>query len=139
MKTKVIRLEINIESEICLEMRADFTISDIIFTEYSTLLDYDKLAENYKTAIKKLGKFTMLTAQLSVYDKGDYMLSSKQFISSFRFVNRYNELTMSRWNGDCYNDFQPSTKNDILKMVKELVEKGNQKYIELIRLNEVNN
>lgn len=139
MKTKVIRLEINIESEICLGMSADFTISDIIFTEYSTLLDYDKFAENYKTAMKKLGKFTMLTAQLSVYDKGDYMLSSKQFISSFRFVNRCDEYTMSRWNGDSYNNFQPSTKNDILKMVKELVEKGNQKYIELIRLNEVNN
>ena len=114
-------------------MRADYTISDVIFTEYSTLLDYEKLAENYKSAMKKLGNFSMLTGQLSVYDKSDYMRSTNQIESSFRFTNNYSEVKMSRWNGDSYNNFQPSEKGEILKMVKELVEKGNRKYIELIK------
>ena len=138
MKTKVIRLELLIESNISIGMRAEYTISDIIFTEYSTLLDYEKLAENYKSAMKKLGNFSMLTGQLSVYDKNDYMRSTNQIESSFRFTNNYNEIKMSRWNGDSYNNFQLSEKSEILKMVKELVEKGNRKYIELIKEAQVN-
>jgi hypothetical protein len=132
MKDKTIRIEFHIENEFGGGMTAEYKVYDIIFTRYDSLFSYDALLDNIKIALKKLGSFTMLTATLSVKNDGDYY-SNADIESSFRFVNRYGELKFTRLIGNQYYDFQPSDKKEIFKMVKDLVEKGNKKYIELLK------
>ena len=131
---KIIRLEIQIECDVNTSLRGEMWVTDSIATEYDRLLDADRIIESYKLALKKLGNFTMLTISVLTYNDGDYMRHSQNMISSCRFVNRYHEVKFSPLMGDnCYSNFQPSDKKDIMMRIKSAIEKGNNEYINLIK------
>ena len=132
-KHKTISVNIQIESEITIGLRAEFSISDVIFTEYDRLLNYEEIRDNIRLAIKKAGNYKMLTATLGIRNANEYGYNANNIESSFRIINRYDEVTMSRWNGDSYNNFQPFNAKEMMSLVKDLVDRGNKKYIEFIK------
>jgi hypothetical protein len=132
---KVIKIEIEIENEFSVGFRGTMNINDMIFTEYSRVLDYDILAERYKKAIKKLEGFTMLTITLTSYEQGKYKLSDMDIIKSFRYTQRFGEVQKSNFNGYSYNDFNDDNLKTILPSIKEMVERGNKEFIELLKSN----
>ena len=130
---KTIKIEINIEKEFQTGLRGEMCISDMIFTDYSHLFNFDDILKNYKLAIKKMEGFTMLTATLLVYDSGNYQINNQNIISSFRYTNKYNEIKKSRLNGNSYNDFIEDDIKNILPSIKEMVDKGNKEFIEILK------
>ena len=133
MKSKTIKIEIEIEREFQTGLFGKMEIREMIFTDYSHLLDFETILNNYKFALKKLDGFTMLTATLMVYNSNSWTSHDQEIISSFRYVNKYNEVKKSRLNGNCYNDFQENSLKNILPDIKEMVEKGNRKFIDLLK------
>jgi len=133
MKSKTIKLEIEIEKEFQTGLRGKMEISEMIFTEYSHLLDFEAILNNYKFALKKLDGFTMLTATLMVYNSNSWTIHDQEILSSFRYLNRYHEVKKSRLNGNSYNDFQENNLKNILPDLKEMTEKGNRKFIDLLK------
>lgn len=132
---KTIKIEINIEKEFQTGLRGEMFISDMIFTEYSHLFNFDDILKNYKLAIKKMEGFTMLTATLLVYDSGNYQINNQNIISSFRYTNKYNEVKKIRLNENSYNDFIEDDIKNILPSIKEMVDKGNKEFIEILKNN----
>lgn len=131
---KTIKIEIVIENEFQTGFKAEMTINDIIFTDYEHLLSYEHIEDCYKKAMRKLESFTMLTATLLIYDSGAWGSTEQDIVSSFRYTNRYGEVKKSMLNGDSYDLWQDDSSKNILKDIKEMVNIGNRKYIELIKL-----
>ena len=132
---KIIKIEILVEKEFATNLYGEFKITDLIFTEYDRLLNFDEIKENYRKALKKLEGFTTITATLLVYNDGEWKMTSSNIQSSFRYVNRYGDIKMSRWDGYSYPNFLDALGKSILGDIKELVDKGNRTYIELIKNN----
>jgi hypothetical protein len=130
---KTIKIEILIEQEFQTGFRAEFTISDMIFTEYSHLLSYEHIEDCYKKAMKKTNGFTMLTATLFIHDSNIFY--PLPIHKSFRYVNRYGEVKKSLFNGNSYDNWQDESAKNILSDIKELVNLGNREFIELIKSN----
>lgn len=132
---KIIKIEIEIENEFQTGFRGTMNVNDMIFTEYSTLLNYDHLADCYKKAIKKLEGFSMLTITLLSYEQGMYRLSDINTIKSLRYTQKYGEVKRSNFNGCSYNNFVDDSIKNILPNIKEMVERGNKEFIELLKSN----
>lgn len=133
MKSKTIKLEIEIEKEFQTGLYGKMEIREMIFTEFSNLLNFEAILNNYKLALKKLDGFTMLTATLMVYNSNSWTIHDQEILASFRYLNRYQEVKKSRLNGNCYNDFQENNIKNILPDIKEMLEKGNRKFIDLLK------
>lgn len=133
MKNKIVKLEIEIENEFKCGLRGKMEIVEMIFTDYSHLLDVETILENYKFALKKLNGFTMLTASLLIYEDGYYQNRDKEIVSSFRYTNKYGEVKKSRLNGNCYNNFFDTSAKSINLDIKEMVEIGNRKFIDILK------
>jgi hypothetical protein len=132
---KIIKIQINIENEFGTGFRGEMDINDMIFTEYTSLLSYDHLAECYKKAVKKLEGFSMLTITLLSYEQGMYRLSDINTIKSIRYTNKYGEVKRSDFNEYSYNNFVDDSIKTILPSIKEMVERGNKEFIELLKSN----
>ena len=132
---KIIKIEIEIENEFQIGFRGTMNVNDMIFTEYSSLLNYDHLADCYKKAIKKLEGFTMVTITLSIYEQGKYRAADMDIFKSFRYTQKFGEVQKSNFNGYCYNNFVDDSIKNILPNIKEMVEKGNREFIELLKSN----
>jgi len=132
---KIIKIEIEIENEFSVGFRGTININDMLFTEYSRVLDYDILAERYKKAIKKLEGFTMLTITLTSYEQGKYKVADMDIFKSFRYTQKCGEVQKSNFNGYSYNDFNDDSIKNILPSIKEMVERGNKEFIELLKSN----
>ena len=91
------------------------------------------ILKNYKLAIKKMEGFTMLTATLLVYESENYQINNQNIISSFRYTNKYNEVKKSGLNGNSYNNFIEDDIKNILPSIKEMVDKGNKEFIEILK------
>ena len=123
---KIIKIEIEIENEFSVGFRGTININDMLFTEYSRVLDYDILAERYKKAIKKLEGFTMLTITLTSYEQGKYRVSDIDIIKSLRYTQSIGNVQKSGFNGYSYNDFNDDSIKNILPSIKEMVDRGNR-------------
>jgi hypothetical protein len=132
---KIIKIEIEIENEFSVGFRGTMNINDMLFTEYSRVLDYDILAERYKKAIKKLEGFTMLTITLTSYEQGKYKVADMDIFKSFRYTQKCGEVQKSNFNGYSYNNFVDDNIKNILPSIKEMVERGNKEFIELLKSN----
>lgn len=132
---KIVKIEIRIENEFNLMLRAEFVVTDLIFTKHDSLLNYKKIVDNYRKAIRKSEGFSMLTATLLVYNEGECG-RSQNIESSFRYVHRHAEVKKSMFNGCSYNNFVEADKNNVRADIKKLVEAGNKKYLELITFTE---
>ncbi len=132
---KIIKIEIEIENEFSVGFRGTININDMLFTEYSRVLDYDILAERYKKAIKKLEGFSMLTITLTSYEQGKYRVSDIDIIKSLRYTQSIGNVQKSGFNGYSYNDFNDDNIKNILPSIKEMVERGNKEFIELLKSN----
>jgi hypothetical protein len=132
---KIIKIEIEIENEFSVGFRGTMNINDMLFTEYSRVLDYDILAERYKKAIKKLEGFSMLTITLTSYEQGKYKVADMDIFKSFRYTQKCGEVQKSNFNGYSYNHFVDDSIKNILPSIKEMVERGNKEFIELLKSN----
>jgi hypothetical protein len=132
---KIIKIEIEIENEFSVGFRGTMNINDMLFTEYSRVLDYDILAERYKKAIKKLEGFSMLTITLTSYEEGKYRVADMDIIKSLRYTQSIGNVQKSGFNGYSYNDFNDDNIKNILPSIKEMVERGNKEFIELLKSN----
>jgi hypothetical protein len=115
------KLTIEIETEIETGLKANFEVSEILFTSFDYLF-------------KKLNnKFNMLTITLLKYQSGYY--NNNNIIFSCRYVNRYSEVTRSNFNGNSYNNFIASDIKEIKKDIEQSIEIGNRNFIETIKKN----
>lgn len=112
-----------------------FELRHTIFTEYDSLLDVKEVMTNYRAALKRLGNFKMITATLTLRDKNDYGWHKVQdVVKSWRYVNRYDDVTFAPWNGNMYEEFTPSDKKSIESRLADLVELANKTYIQQLQL-----
>jgi len=134
MQHKKIAIEIEVEYDIAIGLSGKFDIRSVLFTEYDSLLDAEGVIANYRTAIKKLGNFSMLTATLTLRDKNDYGWNKPQdVVKSWSYVKRYDEVTFAPWNGHRYEDYAPSDKKSIESRLKELVTLANTTYVQQLK------
>jgi hypothetical protein len=132
---KIVKVEIAIANEFNIMLRTEFVVTDLIFTNHNSLLNYKKIVENYRKAIRKSEGFSMLTGTLLIYNAGEY--GRRESIElSFRYTHRYAEVKKSAFNGYSYNNFVEADIKNILTDIKELVEAGNKKYLESITYTE---
>ena len=76
----------------------------------------------------------MLTATLTLRDKDDYGWNKPQdVVRSWRYTNRYDEVSFAPWNGRRYDDFAPSTKKSIESRLKDMVAEANTTYIQQLK------
>ena len=128
------KLSIEIETEIETGLKANFEVSEILFTSFDYLFKSDEVINKYKLAMKKLNnKFNMLTITLLKYQSGYY--NNNNIIFSCRYVNRYSEITRSNWSGNSYNNFIFSDIKEIKKDIENSIEIGNRNFIETIKKN----
>ena len=121
---KIFEIKVEIDGSFAnTDIKSSFVTSQMLFTDFNNLFDYETLKNNTATCLKKCGKFNMLTVTLMVRNENVY---SQEVLSSFRFVDRYaGEIAFSRWNGYSYNDFQPSELKKLNGLLKDLTNKGN--------------
>ena len=128
------KLSIEIETEIETGLKANFEVSEILFTSFDYLFKSEDIINKYKLAMKKLNnKFNMLTITLLKYQSGYY--NNNNIIFSCRYVNRYSEITRSNFNGNSYNNFVFSDIKEIKKDIEQSIEIGNRNFIETIKKN----
>jgi len=128
------KLLIEIETEIETGLKANFEISEILFTSFDYLFKSEDIINKYKLAIKKLNnKFNMLTITLLKYQSGYY--NNNNIIFSCRYINRYSEITRSNFNGNSYYNFIASDIKEIKKDIENSIEIGNRNFIETIKKN----
>jgi len=128
------KLLIEIETEIETGLKANFEISEILFTSFDYLFKSEDIINKYKLAIKKLNnKFNMLTITLLKYQSGYY--NNNNIIFSCRYINRYSEITRSNFNGNSYYNFIASDIKEIKKDIEQSIEIGNRNFIETIKKN----
>jgi hypothetical protein len=134
MQHKKIAIEIEVEYDIAIGLSGKFDIRTLLFTEYDSLMESEAVIINYRTALKKLGGFSMLTATLTLRDKNDYGWNKPQdVVKSWRYVKRYDEVTFAPWNGHRYEDYAPSDKRSIESRLKELVILANTTYVQQLK------
>ena len=128
------KLSIEIETEIETGLKANFEVSEILFTSFDYLFKSNEVINKYKLAMKKLNnKFNMLTITLLKYESGYY--NNNNIIFSCRYINRYNEITRSNFNGNSYYNFIASDIKEIKKDIEQVIEIGNRNFIETIKKN----
>lgn len=131
MRDKIIKIIIDIESEMSSNIKLDIRVMDMLFTKYNRMFLAEEFISDYNKAMRKVKNFKMITATLMMYDEGVY--PSEQIKKSFRFVNNRSDVQMSWWNGERYNDFNTSDKKEIIPMLKAMVSDANILYVEQIK------
>ena len=131
MKDKIIKIVIDIESEMSHSIKIDIRVMDMLFTKYNRMFSAEEFVSDYNKAMRKVKNFKMITATLMMYDEGVYL--PERITKSFRFVNNHSDVQMSRWNGERYNDFNTSDKKEIIPMLKAMVSDANSLYVEQIK------
>lgn len=136
MEHKKIAIEIEIENEMIGGMVGSFVIRDVLFTEYDGLFDSEQIIDKYKTAMKRLTGFTMMTATLTLRNDGDYGYNKAQdVVSSFRYTNRYDEVKYSKWFNNRYENWFLADKKDMTDKLKDMIALANRTYIQALKQN----
>ena len=130
---KVIKISVTIDNDYNVGMRSTFTISDMIFTDYSHLLSCEAITENLTLALKQSKGFTMLTIDVYSYDSNDYSFKN-DMILGIRYLCKYGEITKANFKNNRYENWFDATKKDIFLDLKNSVSKVNDKYIEFLKL-----
>lgn len=134
MQHKKIAIEIEVDYDIAIGLYGKFEVREVIWTQHNDLMESESLIAKYRTALKKLGNFTMLTATLILRDANDYGYAKTQdLVKSWRYVNRYDEVTFAPWNGHRYEDYAPSNKKSIESRLKDLVILANTTYVQQLK------
>ena len=135
MNNNWIKLGIEIDNS-TLGFTQTINVSDMISTEYTRLLD-ESILDNYKKALKACGgKFDMITISISRSVSYSY---TYQYLHQFRFLG--NKSTPDNPDGiqgcmyfnNMFGDFQPCDKKEIVKTIKEYINKANRIYVETIQ------
>lgn len=111
-------------------------VSDLISTDYNRLID-ESIADKYKKAIKACGnKFDMITIVISRNVGNTYLYEP---IYQYRFLGKKDTPTNPNGIEGCvfyngmFGDFQPCDKKEIIKTIKDYINKANSIYIEHIK------
>ena len=130
---KVIKISVTIDNDYNAGMKSTFTVSDMIFTEYSNLLGCESITENLSLALKQSKGFTMLTIDVYSYDSNNYSFTN-DIILGIRYLSKYGEITKANLKNNRYENWFDATKKDIFLDLKNAVQTVNNKYIEFIKL-----
>tara|TARA_R110000868_G_scaffold59953_1_gene183885 strand:+ start:660 stop:1076 length:417 start_codon:yes stop_codon:yes gene_type:complete len=126
---KTIKITIEIESELDRNTTSVIKINDMLFTNYSNLLDADDILESFKKAMKVSKNFKDITICVNTTDYGNYL--SYQHIQSFRILNNYGIITASEGNlthGNFVN-YLPFDIKHINQVIKDHVRRVNSQFI----------
>ena len=111
-------------------------VSDLIYTDYNRLID-ESIADKYKKALKACGnKFDMITIVISRSVCNDYTYKP---LYQYRFIGKKDTPTNPGGIEGCvfyfgmFGDFQPCDKKEILKKIKDYINKANSIYIAHIK------
>ena len=130
-----IKLSIEVECATT-NFRQVIEVTDMITTEFTRLLD-DSIIDNYKKALKACGnKFDMITIVVSRSIPHTYPyepLAQYRYVSNRSTPINPDGIEGSRFYGGMFGEFQPSNKKDILKTIKEYINKVNSVYLEIIK------
>lgn len=134
---KVVRININIEARFETGFSCEFSLTDMLFTSYEDVFNYEYLTGNLKKALVKCGnKFEMLTITLASGNSHD---TYPPVIDSYRFLYRSENIVYSKLRGNSYGNenidggWYVSSKKQIFEMIKALCETGNRTFINLIK------
>lgn len=141
MKTsKFLKLEVCIEGEILRNVNTELTINEYFFIDTEMVHNIDtEIIPLIKQAIKKLHEFKMITVNL-VWGNLDY--HNITMIKSYRLINRYDGLKISKAVNNTFNFDHPETVKltELFAKVTELQIYANGLYIdELLKLKNENN
>lgn len=121
-----IKLTISIEQQTNTCLRFEATVFDILFSEYSRLMDYEEIASNLKKALTQLKGFKMLTIYLNRNDKQ---------VKSVRFVKECGgTIKKSFYNINSYDSWINSDSKQVYTQLKSFVDLANVEFIELIKI-----
>jgi hypothetical protein len=130
-----IKLSIEVECATT-NFRQVIEVTDMINTEFTRLLD-DSIIDNYKKALKACGnKFDMITIVISRNLGNTYLYEP---IYQYRFLGKKDTPTNIGGIEGCvfyngmFGDFQPCDKKEILKTIKDCINKANSIYIAHIK------
>lgn len=111
-------------------------VSDLISTDYNRLID-ESITDKYKKALKACGnKFDMITIIISRNVGNTYLYEP---ICQYRFLGKKDTPTNIGGIEGCvfyngmFGNFQPCDKKEILKKIKDYINKANSIYIEHIK------
>lgn len=126
---------------------AEYRWIDILFHDSTRTFDKADIVAKYKEMMRMSKGFYILTISLVTRrDEGNWM-DKEDIISSVRFVNdntysddiesiKYGKWTGFRYGnpiGDGERDFTPTNKKNILGEIEEIVYRGNNAFIEMLK------
>jgi hypothetical protein len=101
MNQKVIRVSITIDNNNQDGVKLSANVYDILFTEYSEIIDSARLLERVTKTIKQLGGWSMITVDANMKDSGDYTPPRpREILHSIRYVNEYGRVRQMEWTND---------------------------------------
>lgn len=130
---RIIKIEVNIENEINFGLRCNADVTNMIFTDFNSLMGKDELIDNFKQAYKAMSGFSTLTFTLYSYEEGCY--NCKTIERSDRYVQRYGEIKRLSWLGNKFGEeveAHPTLKT-FTSLIECYVHSANDLYIKLIK------
>ena len=114
------------------QTRAEFIITECIFTDFNRLINVGELIETLKKTLKRSDGFEMLTIDATIGEN----YSNRTLLASYRFKKSYDNIEMAMasprtsWT---FQEWNNATTKDIYKYLKVVVETANNKFIESVR------
>lgn len=126
MKETTLKLIIDIESKSIGRINGTFSVTEMLFSKYSGLIDADEMIKDVKQCIKMVKGFRMLTIRLT---EGETYETFPTEINSVRFVNDYGEIKMAFANKtsgyNCYAVWEIVKEKFIYDNIKAFVKDAN--------------
>ena len=126
MKETTLKLIIDIESKSIGRINGTFSVTEMLFSKYSGLIDADEMIKDVKQCIKMVKGFRMLTIRLT---EGETYETFPTEINSVRFVNDYGEIKMAfatKTSGyNCYAVWEIVKEKFIYDNIKAFVKDAN--------------
>lgn len=133
---KAIRLEIEIEKDFATGLTGKFDVHGAAYTKYTTLLNLDELTDNVKTALSKLSGFTTLTLNLIEHEAA-HSPNYGKLLGSYRYIGQRNDKADIKRSviasDNMYKIWHPAERKEIFADIKNLVQQGNRRFIELVQ------
>lgn len=104
-------------------VRGEFDVCQMMFSDYTTLIDAETMVKDVKECIKALKGFKMITIDMT--DDIQHTTYPKQVVA-VRFTNHYGEIKMaSTTNGGNFTNWVTAKKTDIYKQIAYIIIQAN--------------
>jgi hypothetical protein len=119
-----IKVRVTIEHDrINPNVRGEFNVCQMMFSDYTTLIDAETMVKDVKDCIRALKGFKMITIDMT--DDIQYTTYPKQVVS-IRFTNHYGEIKMATTtNGGNFTNWKEAKLSDVYKYIAYIVIQAN--------------